>query len=206
MPPTRERRWWTSQEDEILKNGVQSQRNALQLLLLKTPSRLWAAVQANDRVTKIQTGVSQIGTTSPYCCLTARIRTAANDGPKFSWTSEKGHGQETKTRSCSKQFSRLVSGSFCLLLSYPWRGKLIRRFNAHLLPFIDGLKWPSWSKVVMQTVSEWLTVCRIRSVHSDPQLTPTRGQNVQNDGSMYWDLTSSTLHGPLKRTEYYWMP
>lgn len=53
-------------------------------------------------------------------------------------------------------------------LSHSWSCNLVRIFDAHLVPFVDGLKWQYWSEIVTQTVSEWLPTCRIRSVRSIP--------------------------------------
>ena len=75
---------------------------------------------------------------------------------------------------------KLVASRFLILSCAMW----FRSFDAHLSPFIDGLKWPQWFKVVMQTVSEWLTVCWIHSVRSNSQLTCIWGQSAQKGGSM----------------------
>ena len=62
MPPTRERRWWTSQEDEILKNGARVQSNAPptmhnSYMMVAFFSRL--RLEANDYVLRNEDGSVQ---------------------------------------------------------------------------------------------------------------------------------------------------
>lgn len=98
MPPTRERRWWTSQEDDILKREVQGKSTNLFSPLLRAPPNL----------TKIsifqcaKAGTSKTGTTSPYHYQAAPTKTAVSGGQRSKSTSEKVLGHKKKTRGCRR--------------------------------------------------------------------------------------------------------